>query len=259
MALRARPGKCLPFLLAVMCLLLALPLSAGQASVHGKVIDEQGAPIVGAVVGTTISCCPPKTNTSKTDGRGQFYLDNHGSILRIRAESFEPQSLVLKNDHLDVQVTLHPELNKLHPPECGRSTRGERLLGWGWGLHFSVPDHGIHVSGGDVDVDYKVYGIRLKRGGRVMELWFGPTAFTAEPDDQQLVKSVEFSQRDIFNSKDEAIGLDSRGHTLDGRLWRRMGLIMSGAKYDGALPEESTVFDRIVDSACFVSRSPIPH
>jgi len=242
-----------------MCLLLALPLSAGRGSISGKVVDEQGAPIVGAVVGTTSSCCPPKTNTSKTDERGQFHLDNHGPILRIRGENFEPQSLVLKNDYSDVLGRLHPELNKLHPPKCGRSTRGERLLGWGWGLHFSVPDHGIHVSGGDVDVDYRVYGIRLKRRGSVLELWFGPTAFTVEPDDQQLVKSVEFSQRNIFNSKDEAIGLDTRGRDLDDRLWRRTGIIMSGAKYDGASPEESAVFDRILDSACFMYRSSVSH
>jgi len=108
-------------------------------------------------------------------------------------------------------------------------------------------------------VDYRVYGIRLKRRGSVLELWFGPTAFTVEPDDQQLVKSVEFSQRNIFNSKDEAIGLDTRGRDLDDRMWRRTGIIMSGAKYDGASPEESAVFDRILDSACFMYRSSGSH
>jgi hypothetical protein len=120
-------------------------------------------------------------------------------------------------------------------------------------LHFSVPKNGVHVTGGNLDADYMVFGIKLKRRGSTLELWFGPTAFSPEPNDQQLIASKQFSQKNVFNSSDQAIGLDTQGRAADNRLWRRMGTIGSGAKYEKASPEEAEVFDRIIGSACFMT------
>ncbi len=100
------------------------------------------------------------------------------------------------------------------------------------------------------DADYVVYGIRLKRKGAELELWFGPTAFNPWPDDKLLVGSSDFSQRNIYRPEGDFMGMDSRGRTAEDGRWRHAGGVAEGAKYSDASREEAIVFDRIIDSMC---------
>jgi len=218
--------------------------------ISGFAVDDRGSPVAGAVVYGSPSNGPMRSDTSTTDDKGWFYLASPGLIVHFRSDGFQPKTLILKQTGTNLRVTLVPDTERFHYPECGTTVAGEQLLGWGTSrVRFPVPGKGLHVTGGDVDVDYVNYRITLRRHGAALGLWFGPTAWSLDPYDDQLVKSVEFSQRNIFNSRG-VVGMDSRGRTASNRLWRHSGIIGAGAGYEDASPEEAAVFDRIIDSAC---------
>ncbi len=237
--------------LAVLFISLITVFAAGQSSgILGKVIDEDGAPVARASVYSKLSCCPAKCATSTTDEKGNFGLDATGSLLHVDRDGFRPQALVVKSGKKDLQIQLVAEKGKLSLSECHTPARGGQLLG-NRHIRFFVPESRLHVSRGE-DVDYVNYGIRLRRKGAILELWFGPTAWSLEPDDDLFIKSAEFAQRNIFNASG-IVGMDSRGHTRSDRFWRHSGVMGGGAKYEHATPEEAAAFDQIIDSMCIAT------
>jgi hypothetical protein len=115
-----------------------------------------------------------------------------------------------------------------------------------------VPKDGMKSLGGNPDVDYVRYVIRPNKGASYLNLWFGPYSISTEPDDQQFVESVDFSQRNLASVKGGVIGMDSWGRLSSGLSWRHTAAFGSGAVYRNADKESAALFDQIINSICTV-------
>jgi hypothetical protein len=139
---------------------------------------------------------------------------------------------------------------------CGKQGSHLRRVGWGkYGLQFDVPVNEARISGGKPDVDYVRYVIKPMNGDGYLELWFGPMAFSPEPDKELLLNSVRVQKRKVVNVTGEEIGQDSSGKLKTGKIWRHTFFLVGGAdgtQYE-SVQENVELFNRIVDSACFVS------
>lgn len=240
------------FSLSVLFLCVIADLSAfGQLrGISGTVVDEHGFPIAGTIVYGSPSYGPNRSDVSTTDKSGRFHIDRPGTLLHVRSEGFQPRSIVLRGNEVDLQIALRTEAGGFHLAKCRETAKGEQLLGSGiWGVRVVVPERGVRVSKSE-DVDYVSYDIRVKSKGATLELWFGPTAFSPDPDDKILIASVDFSQRSIFGPDGKVIGIDSQGRTSENRLWRHAGGFTDGASYDNASPEEAVILNRIIESMC---------
>ena len=140
-------------------------------------------------------------------------------------------------------------------PICGEPGGQLRRIGWGkFGPQFDVPSSEFEVLGGEPDVDYVRYLIKPKSADEYMELWFGPYAFNPEPDKELLENSITKQSRKIVTADGKQVGQDSSGKLRTGEAWRHVFLTiggMEGAEYK-ASTENGLLFDRIIDSACYV-------
>jgi len=168
-------------------------------------------------------------------------------------------------------LTLYPSFQKSqastsHPgpqksPEamvvavCGETDSHLRRIAWGkFGPQFDVPLQEVEVLGGDPDVDYVRYVIKPKTGDGHLELWFGPMAMSPDPEKELLENSADTQKRKIVTAKGKQIGTDSSGKLRTGEVWRQVFLTingMEGAEYKASL-KNSPLFDRIIDSVCYV-------
>ena len=110
----------------------------------------------------------------------------------------------------------------------------------------------VKILGGKPDVDYVRYVIKPNNGDFYLNLWFGPNSISMEPDDQQFVESVDFSQRNLVSAQGEVIGMDSWGRLSSGLSWRHTAAFGSGAVYRSADKESAALFDQIINSICTV-------
>jgi hypothetical protein len=120
-----------------------------------------------------------------------------------------------------------------------------------------VPQHDVRLIRGKADVDYIVHTARARGSDDRVEFWFGPNAMTPTPDDEQFVESETFTTRNIImpkgfvrGSEGGVIGSDTWGYLLNGKMWRQAAFGLEGARYSDVNPEEASLFDRIIDSAC---------
>jgi len=142
-------------------------------------------------------------------------------------------------------------------PICGEPGPHLRRIGWKFGPQFDVPKHEVKVLGGKPDVDYVRYVIKPKTGQGYLELWFGPYAFNSNPEEELLIKSVSSQKRDVVNTSGEHIGTDNSGKLQTGEVWRHtfFGISgMNGARFRVG-QENAPLFNRIIDSACYVPYS----
>jgi hypothetical protein len=72
------------------------------------------------------------------------------------------------------------------------------------------------------------------------------------PDDQQFVESVDFSQRNLTSAKGDVIGMDSWGQLSSGLNWRHTAAFGSGAVYKNADKKSAALFDQIINSICTI-------
>jgi len=139
-------------------------------------------------------------------------------------------------------------------PTCGQPVPNQRRIGGKFGLQFDVPTREVKILGGKWDVDYVRYVIKPKDGEGYLELWFGPYAFSPNPEEELLSKSVSTQKRDVVNTDGGQIGADSLGKLQTGEVWRHTLIAISGlegARYRAKL-ENASLFDQIVNSACNV-------
>ncbi|MGB6974758.1 MAG: hypothetical protein WBD67_08765 [Terracidiphilus sp.] len=143
---------------------------------------------------------------------------------------------------------------------CREPQRGFERVGWGkYGLQFDVPQRDVRLIRGKADVDYVVDTVKAKRGDDRVEFWFGPYALDSTPDDEQFVESETFATRNVImlpglvrGSEGGVIGADTWGRLRNGKTWRQMAIVGEGARYRGVSPENGTLFDRIINSACWI-------
>lgn len=224
--------------------------------IEGIVLSEGDKPILGVSVSGSKSttCCPIERENTSTDQNGTFHLEHPGAVLHVFAQGYEPQSIVVQPGTRNLTIRLAPMANDMVAPDCSRTFRKRRRIGWGkYGLSFAVPRKGLNISGGKPDVDYVTYLIQPGNSQAKLELWFGAYAIGLEPSDEQFVNSASFSQRHILSSKGELLGVDSRGQLRDGQIWRHAVVVaQGGAEYQTSNQEDAAELDGIINAMCWI-------
>lgn len=233
-------------------LFLALSLQCQESGLSGKVTDSDGNALAGVTVLGGYSCCPGKWDKSSTDVVGDFRLANPGSAIHLHKEGFAPKAVVVKTGGPPIQIILSKENGVLTIPTCKPSPRGYKRVGFSH-IRFDLPKHKVQIRGGKWDVDYVRYVVKLTNKGSALELWFGPYATSTEPDDKDFINSTDFTQREAILAGEGGGGTDSVGRTANGNRWRKLAFVSAGgALYRDASPQDAEVYNRIMDSACFI-------
>jgi len=230
--------------------------------VAGTVTTREGKPAAGVLVyGSEWSCCPAKQDRMTTDKNGSFRIEHPGAVLHFRpSDTFQPRSVVVTSQMSNLNVTLDLASDNLPLPSCGKPQHGFERIGWGqYGLQFDMPQRGARLFRGRVDTDYVVHTVKAKQGNDRVEFWFGPYAMDSTPNDEQFVESETFAIRNVImppglvpGSEGGVIGSDTRGRLPNGTMWRQMATVGEGARYRGVSPEDAALFDRIINSACWI-------
>ena len=229
--------------------------------IAGRVTARDGAPVAEVIVsGSEWKCCPVQRDNVKTDDSGSFRIEHPGTVLHfVPGDSFQPQSLVVPPGMSTLNVTLDPAASSLSVALCGQTQHGFERIGWGmYGLQFDVPQRDVRLTRGKADVDYVVHTVKAKRGDGRVEFWFGPYAMTPTPDDEQFIESETFAVRTVVRppglvpGSDGVVGADFWGRLPNGNRWRQVAIGLEGARYRDVAPENADLFDRIVNSACWI-------
>lgn len=251
---------------AASSLLLAAALAASislvaqappSKPIKGVVVDKDGHPIPGVSLhgSTWKNCCPDQQDKATTDEEGKFSLEHAGAVIHFWKSDLLPTVYIAKPDESRITVVMRPDVNPRVLSSCAPADAANRNVGWGpAGLHFYVPKKGFKIQGGKPDVDYVHFAVTPKKSSAILELWFGPYAFSSEPEDETLVNSAEFSMRDL-DTVHGKLGTDTRGRSVNGQYWRQTGVLGSGAIYKNAGKESAALFDKIIDSACWTPYS----
>jgi hypothetical protein len=121
-----------------------------------------------------------------------------------------------------------------------------------------VPPREVRLNLGETDVDYVVHTVKAKHGNDRVEFWFGPYAMSPTPDDEQFVESEAFATRNVVKPSNPTdgsggvVGSDTWGRLADGTMWRQMAFGLEGARYQNVSSENAALFDRIINSACWI-------
>lgn len=138
-------------------------------------------------------------------------------------------------------------------PICVKPGRGFKRIGWGkYGIQYPIPPHAVKIKGGKWDVDYVVYFIIPKKNSSFMRIWFGVNMYKPDPDHDLIIASPDFLQRNIRSVSDNFFGVDTWGHLRTGAKWRHTSIAESIAEYRDASQEDAALFDRIINSMCYV-------
>lgn len=228
--------------------------------ISGTVTTADGRPAAGVdVFGSEWTCCPTKHDDVKTDQSGSFRIEHPGEVLHF-FDGMQTQSIVVTPEMSKLKVTLNAANSVLALNACGEVQRGFERLGEGkYGLQFDVPTKNVKLIHGTADVDYVVHLVQAKGSHDRIEFWFGPYAMDMMPYDQRLIESESFETRPIVMAKGVVpggdggfAGADTKGRMLDGRVWRQVAFGAQGPRYLDVSPENAAIFDRIIDSACWI-------
>lgn len=228
----------------------------------GRITAMDGTPIADVEVsGSEWNCCPVKRDHVTTDKAGTFRIEHPGQVLHFFPKSaFQPMALVVSPGMTTAQVTLRNAGTSFSIASCGKLRRGFERVGWGnYGLQYDVPRHAVRLHRGGVDVDYLLDIVEAKHGHDQVEFWFGPYAMTLLPEDEEYLDSASFEIRRVIlsrglvrGSEGGMIGAETWGQMPDGQRWRWMAAGSEGARYLNVSPENAALFDRIINSACWI-------
>ena len=236
--------------------LLLLPILAFpqvDTPLKGRVVSSAGQPLPGVTVYGSRSkeCCPFKSESTITSENGEYRLEHPGEVIHFLKQGFQPVTVVVQRGKSAVDITLEPSQSALVMRACEKPLPGMRRIGWGKsGLQFDVPKVGTEIVGGEPDVDYVRYSVRRRGAKAYLQLWFGPSAMSMDPDDSEFINATVFQQRNVVRPDGAGAGLDSWGRSSDGSNWRQTAVSFEGAIYKAAPPEDSELFDRIINSLC---------
>src|SRR5437763_11848451 len=156
-----------------------------------------------------------------------------------------PLMKVIAEGQTQVPVEMERDDNSAwHPPECLE----EREARSGGGpLRFLQPkDAKVDKRR---DVDYLEWVVTSKKESRHwMEIWWGPSVSGGSPHDDLITSSAKFKGRALIGTKFQ-LGIDFRGRSSDGTLWRWTGGFGQFVEYRNAPAEIAAYFDKIFDSA----------
>ena len=230
--------------------------------VAGTVITKDGAPIAGVVVsGSEWACCPPQRDIMTTDQSGSFRIAHPGEVIHfLPGDGFQPRAIVVAPEMSTLNLVIDRVSNDLTAARCPKLEPGFERVGWGkYGLQFDVPRHEARLFRGNADVDYVVHVVKTKHRNDRVEFWFGPYAMNSTPDDEQFIESETFSTRNVVKRLDPVdgseggvIGSDTQGRLPGDKMWRHMVVFGGGARYQDVNSENAALFDRIINSACWI-------
>lgn len=246
-----------PRLVVILGLVLLPTFAQTRNPIEGVVAAEDGHPISGVVVYNS----EPIREQTTTDRRGVFRLKHPGAVIHFSGDRLQPLTVVVKARATGVRITMYASTNMLVVPTCGTVRPGRKRVGWSsYGLQFEVPMTDVSISGGRPDVDYVRYVIEPKLGEANLEIWLGPSAIGIDPDAEMFMKSVRFEQRNVVSADGRTMGMDSWGTLRNGARWRQAAIVDSGGSiYENTSPQDSTLFDQIIDSVCTIPNPRVPH
>jgi hypothetical protein len=231
-----------------------LLFAQNELSARGVVAAEDGQPISAVTVYSDKKCCPIQHEEAATNEEGEFRVEHPGTVIHFLKENLQPRTLVVGPRGSDIRVTMSPTSKGLKVPLCGPPEGSQKRFSRGkYGVQFNVPSHGVKIQAGLPDADYVRYVLTPKGGKSNLILWFGSFAWSPEPDDELFVNSTDFDQRSLVAPNGRLVGEDSWGHLRNGGIWRHTAIFGEGqANYRDASSEETSLFNRIIDSVCAV-------
>lgn len=227
----------------LLCFLFSplLLLAQTDSLIEGIVADKLGKTLADVTVYSR-----NKISTA-TDANGHFKLKNPGKVIHFWKDGFAPYSLVLDPASTNIDVVLAPS-DPRRLSECTSVAPGRKRLGNSFGWQFDIPVTVVRVRK-QVDIDYIRYVIRPQKSKARIELWF--TGMSPDPYDELIIGSRTFVQRALVK-RNGFVGIDSRGESFSGKIWRYTVGLTSGAIYEDTLPDDAALFDEIIDSMCYI-------
>lgn len=205
-------------------------------TVSGIVVDANGQPLkevqidhIGQIRGK--SQC-------KTDAQGHFTIHTNVPAFVFRKPGFR-SSFFRSQNALDLRVTLIA-----HEKTINKSAEGPCDSIQEWGASFCFPKVPGVTAGKQVnDIDYgmRYYTVETKSGKKAIRHGSGPLWSFGTPSDDDIWKSVEYSEI-VYNGI-----IDARGKTASGKVWRYLGKFGESASYDDLDPEAIQPLDQVLD------------
>lgn len=224
-------------------LLLPKPLH-----VSGSVMDQDGKPVVEAVIGNADAA---STQLMQTDAAGNFAFDSKAPFFVIRKAGFRSERVSTQGAE-NLKVNLQP-LNGPTPIQvCTDDTPREGLDIFLAAFQFAKTNT-IVATKPNMDVDYLSRGYYLKGARKSGAIYHGggPMWGGGEPMDDDVWQSVQFEEVVYKTAKSDIT--DAKGQFPDGKRWRHLGWFGESASYEGVDPETAKIFDRFLDSVCLKS------
>jgi hypothetical protein len=246
-------GK-LILLIAVGC---SSVLSVSAVELNGVVKSEHGKALGGVKIFTYAPSdekaellgipLTVKRHETITDSNGLFKLPSHGRVVYFRREDLRPLTKILDLSTKKIEVTMEDGAASLWKiPTC--TSVGNKANRMGVGFKVVVPNN-VMVKKDDGRFEHGGYFFGYDIHGQIETMinWWESTSL--EPSEKFLLESKEFSQRLWISGKFS--GLEFRGLTADGKLWRRVSIRNGAITYQGNQKQSAEVFDAMIDSMCF--------
>jgi hypothetical protein len=211
----------------------------------GRVIDENGAGVAGALVVASGAGFDGWTSTGPD---GYFHLKAAGRFISVRHAGLAAR--LLRTSELTEPVRIALE-------SAGESVRKMPSCDSSPGVHGKWIGGGLRVNPGPRSYKGPVNGEHdshwyLKAGQDTLHIVHGYAWHSGLPLEEQLASSQNISVGSW--EIDNIVGLDLSGTGKDGKRWRWLGAPTADAiEYTDAAQEAANYFDRIIESACFES------
>ena len=231
--------------------------SASGEGLSGRVLDEDGRPLEGALVRTS---GVGQAGWSKTEADGAFRTTTAGAFISARLWGYSPVLVPVGESRDSIELRLSPLDDRAwHVVSCFMiSTSYAFEPGRG---AFARDGAEIDILGDTLRVTLKGRALRGPERGEGGSNWYveanghrlnidsGPWLRSGLPPEKWMLKSVVMSSRSWIAEEDT--GLDVRGRDAEGGYWRWAGpLAGESISYHGVSQEQAAIFDKIIDSAC---------
>jgi hypothetical protein len=220
----------------------------GQVRV--RVVGEDGAGLAGVRVFS-------ETDYGRSDEGGYFNLDTRARVIRFSKDGYRPLTKFFSDVQSANQVRLTRDAQGLwKPPLCSPIKNNSTVSGRH--MQFLVPS-GARVQKAK-DTDYSTNSVC--RGRECVEHGWGPLWGGGMPPfpEEFLAGWREMTERDVYDYDDPDVpGVEYRGIRRDGTFVRFVGIIgVTGETiaYDRATAESARLFDRLIDSFCWIEKRP---
>ncbi len=221
----------------------------GTRELNGRVIDQNGAGIADV---TVVASGVGFNGWASTGPDGSFHLKAAGLFISVRHAGLKAR--LRRTSELAEPVLIGMEAAgdsaRKMPPCSFLSGAGKKWIGGGLKVNpgrgnFKGPVYGEHDSH---------WYVKFRKD--TLHIVDGYAWHAGLPLEERLASSESISVRSW--EFDDIVGLDLSGRTKNGMLWRWLGAPIAVAiEYSVTTQESAEYFDRIIESTCFGSITPI--